>query len=741
MIKYLLILFLFLPFCFIQAQVTSKNVRVISENIVNQRAINLNGSSLNPPKSNDVVNSILAFLFVEFEDRTFPPVGWQLEYTGTKFWFLDTLVSGYGIGSGSAKFESYNAVEGTAQSLISAGFLPAVLGDSLKFDNAYAPYSASGAPDDQFEISYSKDGGASWNLLVLLHGGSAGELVSAPPTSAYFIPTASQWITHRFALPQGTNRLKFKAISAYGNNIYLDNIKVGSQPANDAGVVSIDMASGYQLVKIVPKVTVRNYGTSTPSVFNVKLEITPGTYASVKQITNLTPLAFSQVSFDDWTPAIGSYNVKVFTQLVSDGNPSNDTLAAKVIVSNTGWLTAPVIPMPTFLGSGCAMSFNGKPLFFSMGGVTNSTLGTEVNKLNLIDSSWTFCAPVPKQRLVMASASLNGKIYLIGGAENPSSPVYQNTIYIYDIASNIWSKNSVQLPLSLGWCKAASYQDSLIYIVGGYDGSYPINRVLLFNVKTNTVRDCTPLPNMLFGGAMAISGNSIVYIGGVGANDEISASTYVGQISQSDKTQITWNQKTDYPSGKRFRWDAAAWINNCVIVSGGCKTLDWYTTPESYFYDVAADKWTQLETKPTSVFASSVGSVILPNNSWRFIVSSGFRGGSYGTETTEIYYNNDNVPSSVKSDLVPILGFELAQNYPNPFNPSTIIKYSVPEDGYVKLSVYNILGKEVSALVNNWQRSGSYSVMFNARDLSSGVYFYKLESGPFNATKKLIVIK
>lgn len=89
--------------------------------------------------------------------------------------------------------------------------------------------------------------------------------------------------------------------------------------------------------------------------------------------------------------------------------------------------------------------------------------------------------------------------------------------------------------------------------------------------------------------------------------------------------------------------------------------------------------------------------------------------------------------------------FELLQNYPNPFNPSTTIKFSIPESGFVSLKVYDVLGKEVATLVNNELAAGSYSAIFDAnnysQNLSSGIYFYKLESGNFVQTKKLMLIK
>jgi hypothetical protein len=85
--------------------------------------------------------------------------------------------------------------------------------------------------------------------------------------------------------------------------------------------------------------------------------------------------------------------------------------------------------------------------------------------------------------------------------------------------------------------------------------------------------------------------------------------------------------------------------------------------------------------------------------------------------------------------------FALIQNYPNPFNPSTRIQYSLEKAGVVSLKVYNVLGLEVATLVNGHQEAGSYAVSFNALGLSSGVYFYRLEAGSLNSTKKLILMK
>jgi hypothetical protein len=83
----------------------------------------------------------------------------------------------------------------------------------------------------------------------------------------------------------------------------------------------------------------------------------------------------------------------------------------------------------------------------------------------------------------------------------------------------------------------------------------------------------------------------------------------------------------------------------------------------------------------------------------------------------------------------------LSQNYPNPFNPSTTINYQVPSAGQVKLVVFDALGRQVSSLVNEFQNAGSHSIVFNANNLSSGIYLYRLTAGSVTLTKKMQLLK
>ena len=82
-----------------------------------------------------------------------------------------------------------------------------------------------------------------------------------------------------------------------------------------------------------------------------------------------------------------------------------------------------------------------------------------------------------------------------------------------------------------------------------------------------------------------------------------------------------------------------------------------------------------------------------------------------------------------------------AYNYPNPFNPVTEIRYSIPLYTLVNIKVYDIIGREVSVLVNEYKTAGNYKVVFDGTNLPSGVYFYKLEAGRYSESKKMVLIK
>ena len=85
--------------------------------------------------------------------------------------------------------------------------------------------------------------------------------------------------------------------------------------------------------------------------------------------------------------------------------------------------------------------------------------------------------------------------------------------------------------------------------------------------------------------------------------------------------------------------------------------------------------------------------------------------------------------------------YQLAQNYPNPFNPTTTINYSIEKPGLVTIKIFDILGRQITELVNEVKNSGAYSVNFDASNLASGMYLYQINAGQFHSAKKMMLVK
>lgn len=114
-----------------------------------------------------------------------------------------------------------------------------------------------------------------------------------------------------------------------------------------------------------------------------------------------------------------------------------------------------------------------------------------------------------------------------------------------------------------------------------------------------------------------------------------------------------------------------------------------------------------------------------------------------GTGPNNVYFNQESLPSVGIEPVGTNIPdkYSLSQNYPNPFNPVTTINFSIPKNKFIKLSVFNILGKEVAVLVNESLNAGEYNYRFDAAKLTSGIYFYKLLTDEFTEVKKMTLVK
>ena len=132
---------------------------------------------------------------------------------------------------------------------------------------------------------------------------------------------------------------------------------------------------------------------------------------------------------------------------------------------------------------------------------------------------------------------------------------------------------------------------------------------------------------------------------------------------------------------------------------------------------------------------------------WYFIEEDGSHGihnPAFAVSILQLSIDKVRGVASAIEDMAPGVAphtYSLSQNYPNPFNPLTQIEFSIKEAGNVKLTIYDILGREVQILVNEEMAAGSYKTQFDAANLASGIYFYRIESGKFNSLKKMMLLK
>jgi hypothetical protein len=176
------------------------------------------------------------------------------------------------------------------------------------------------------------------------------------------------------------------------------------------------------------------------------------------------------------------------------------------------------------------------------------------------------------------------------------------------------------------------------------------------------------------------------------------------------------------------------------LISGNDVTLNWSTSSELNNSGFEIERSTGNQWMKVG-FVSGNGTTSSAN-SYSF-TDRNVNSGNYNYRLKQVDFNGNFEYFNLNSEV--IIGvpskFELSQNYPNPFNPSTRINYQLPNDGNVKISVFDNSGKEVMTLVNGFKTAGYYSVDMNASTLSSGVYFYHLTAGDFSAVKKMLLVK
>ena len=190
------------------------------------------------------------------------------------------------------------------------------------------------------------------------------------------------------------------------------------------------------------------------------------------------------------------------------------------------------------------------------------------------------------------------------------------------------------------------------------------------------------------------------------------------------------------------------------LLSGNLKSITSFEYFDGYENDSSYYKWMTHDTLDTQYNSGPDGPVTITSQDFQNInpgdsitvyygmaLGSSFAAVKSGLDSALGKYNDSLTTVLKENENISPVSYKLNQNYPNPFNPATTISFSIPVQEKVSLKVYNILGMEVSTLLNKVQTAGNYSIRFDAKNLSSGIYFYELKTGNFRDVRKMILLK
>ena len=361
---------------------------------------------------------------------------------------------------------------------------------------------------------------------------------------------------------------------------------------------------------------------------------------------------------------------------------------------------------------------------------------------NIVSNSYEPKDTLPSGRYLGKLVRVKDSLYLAGSVGSNFN-IPDGKLYKYNPASDRWTEKApVPGPL-LQEMAVCVWNDSLIIAIGGSTNGFSgaVNTVQVYSPSTNIWRVlANTFPVNISAAQAECIDSSIVVMGGY--SSVIYNKVYRGYIANNDVESLSWLEDSVYTPfgtgvyrtgsaqfGKYMLFGPALASSSCINQIWGFNVVDstWIRfLPNSL--DVAAIRPVTLKVTSDSVFLFTFGGIKWDSVYYPINTSEKF---AFGNPLIGIAKNVNNIPAV----------FMLYQNYPNPFNPSTLIKFDILKTGNVTIKIYDITGREVSVLVNEVKTPGSYRVRFNAVNLSSGIYFYTMNTGDYFASKKMVLIK
>ena len=670
------------------------------------------------------ISTLTSYYFEGFES-SFPPAGWQVvDVLDTATGWNSSLTADFPAayqGTSSAYCRYEFATPSSGESWLITPAFQVASGDSLTFRFKLEYFGF--APDSTFILVSTTDSALS----------SFTDQLDFYAEGLNYPADSSNWYYKTYSLDAYAGQtiyVAFKNKNDEGDGIFIDNVELGTRPAAEAGVISVDVEAFIPTGSNTPRVTVANNG-ATAQTFNVNLDISDG-YSDAQPIT-LSPLSSGTVTFANWNAAVGTFTLSARTSLTGDANPVNDTasIAVKVLepFEHYGWSIRDPLVDPTFGSAVASVQSGPSSRLFLLGGYGQLTILPYAYEYDLGFNSWASIAPMPVECTYAASATANGKVFVFGGRTLGTT---QGSTQIYDYASDSWSTGS-PMPTPVITAAFGTYRDSLVYIIGGLidaTGS-AVSLVQIYNAFTDTWSAGTALPGpAVYASRAGIVNNKIVVAGGYNPVTGLAtAVTFVGEIDVTDPLQINWTQVDDHPAGAISRGGSATSLDpasGLVVFAGGSPEPSIFTTTDRTFaFDVNAGTWKLGPDKPTARNLFYMAPILYQDSVYLAALGGNPAGVSLNHSDAHEWLNlgRYSLATGVQADER-VSGFSI---FPNPFqdNFKIVLELSKPMVG--KITLTDVLGRQLKVVWDGPLSIGRVAIPVSFPDVPAGLYTCTLQ--------------
>jgi photosystem II stability/assembly factor-like uncharacterized protein len=717
----------------------------------------------------DILATMTQTLNEGFEDVTFPPAGWHTKnIIGTNVWNRSTVTPHSGVASARIQYQAPAGEDWLVTPQINV-----VAGDSLVFwwRNAFSsPYP----PDSLIiRVSTTDTAVASFtNVIGFIDGATAPNV----------------WTRHAFSLSGYTGNvyIAFQHKNADGNGGYLDDVTVGEPMISSQVFVTGDPFNIYTTTNMgvnwtaVPFLDPTQPWTSTYYSTDFIASdnfVAVGAFGLINEVASGSPTCYTNfikagIFYDVWAnSATGN--------VIAAGSASSTTTFDQAIYSTDGgetWAVSAMVDSADLDFNSLSMvsattgyaacedhrvmkTTNGGATWFKVTDPATSTNDFETVSFVDENTGYVFGAAGAGFKTTDGGTTWTPLTTGLTGIIYGSFFLDAQTGFIVGASGNgrkTTDGGTTFTPMTTDMATSAIYS---IYMVDANIG--------YLSGSTGKVRKTTD------GGTTWTNvdvGNTSPALYQVEFKDENYGMTVgsVGRTFYTSNGGTTWNfentsmstiyglsiEKTSADTSAAFVVGSNAYVmrNHKVIipvelasfsasVNGDDVTLSWITATELNNSGFQVERKSAEENWVELGFIEGKGTTS-ESQVYTFI-DKDLISGKYNYRIKQIDFNGSYKYYDLQEeiDIAAPNSYDLSQNYPNPFNPTTKIKYSVPVEGFVNIAVFNILGEKVANLVNSIQKAGNYELSFDATNLSSGMYIYRMESGNYVSIKKMMILK